>query len=45
MIESAKEHGTDEIIRQPMELKKAQKKVTNTGNVEISNVTFEFGKK
>jgi thiamine biosynthesis lipoprotein len=45
MIESSKEHGTDEIIRQPMELKKAIKKVTNTGNVEISNVTFEFRKK
>ena len=45
LIESAKEHGTDEIIRQPMELKKALKKVTNAGNVEISNVTFEFRKK
>ncbi|RYG07225.1 MAG: DUF2271 domain-containing protein, partial [Chitinophagaceae bacterium] len=45
MIESAKEQGTDEIIRQPMELKKAIKKVTNVGNVEISNVTFDFRKK
>lgn len=45
IIETSKEHGTDEIIRQPMELKKALKKVTNSGNVEISNVTFEFRKK
>lgn len=45
MIESSKEHGTDEIIRQPLELKKAAKKVTAAGNVEISNVTFEFRKK
>jgi thiamine biosynthesis lipoprotein len=45
MIESSKEHGTDEIIRQPMELKKVPKKVINAGNVEISNVTFEFRKK
>jgi len=45
IIESSKEHGTDEIIRQPMELKKALKKVTNAGNVEISNVTFDFRKK
>ncbi|MEJ5993881.1 DUF2271 domain-containing protein [Pedobacter sp. Du54] len=45
LIESSKEHGTDEIIRQPMELKKAPQKVTNAGNVEISNVTFEFRKK
>lgn len=45
MIESSKEHGTDEIIRQPMEFKKAPKKVTNSGNVEISNVTFDFHKK
>ena len=44
-IESSKEHGTDEIIRQPLELKKAAKKVTAAGNVEISNVTFEFRKK
>ena len=44
-IESAKEHGTDEVIRQPMELKKTAKKVTIAGNVEISNVTFEFRKK
>ena len=45
IIETAKEHGTDEIIRQPMEFKKAAKKATNTGNVEISNVTFDFYKK
>lgn len=45
LIESSKEHGTDEIIRQPMELKKATKKITVPGNVEISNVTFEFRKK
>lgn len=45
IIESSKEHGTDEIIRQPMELKKALKKVTNPGNVEITNVTFDFRKK
>ncbi len=45
IIESSKEHGTDEIIRQPIELKKAPKKVTNAGNVEISNVTFDFRKK
>lgn len=44
-IESSKEHGTDEIIRQPLELKKAAKKVIVAGNVEISNVTFEFRKK
>ncbi|SFH10841.1 DUF2271 domain-containing protein [Pedobacter insulae] len=45
MIESSKEHGTDEIIRQPLELRKAAKKVTIAGNVEISNVTFDFRKK
>ena len=45
IIETSKEHGTDEIIRQPMEFKKAAKKATNTGNVEISNVTFDFYKK
>lgn len=45
MIETSKEHGTDEIIRQQMEFKKAAKKVTNPGNVEISNVTFDFYKK
>lgn len=44
-IETSKEHGTDEILRQPMELKKAAKKVSNKGNVEISNVTFDFRKK
>ncbi len=45
MIETSKEHGTDEIIRQPLELKKAIKKAANAGNVEISNVTFDFHKK
>lgn len=45
MIETSKEHGTDEIIRQPMEFKKVAKKVTVVGNVEISNVTFDFYKK
>lgn len=45
MIETSKEHGTDEIIRQPMELKKSAKKITVNGNVEISNVTFDFYKK
>ncbi|WP_316785987.1 DUF2271 domain-containing protein [Pedobacter frigiditerrae] len=45
MIETSKEHGTDEIIRQSLELKKAAKKTTNAGNVEISNVTFDFYKK
>jgi len=45
IIETSKEHGTDEIIRQPMEFKKAAKKATNAGNVEISNVTFDFYKK
>ncbi|MFD0940344.1 DUF2271 domain-containing protein [Pedobacter boryungensis] len=45
MIETSKEHGTDEIIRQPMELKKSARKATSAGNVEISNVTFDFYKK
>ncbi|WP_082435208.1 DUF2271 domain-containing protein [Pedobacter sp. Hv1] len=45
IIETSKEHGTDEIIRQPMELKKSAKKATAAGNVEISNVTFDFYKK
>ena len=45
LIESSKEQGTDEIIRQPLDLKKAAKKVTIAGNVEISNVTFDFRKK
>ena len=45
VIETAKEHGTNEIIRQTMEFKKAPKKVTGTENVEISNVTFDFYKK
>lgn len=45
IIETSKEHGTDEILRQPMELKKAAKKATAEGNVEISNVTFDFYKK
>lgn len=45
IIETAKEHGTNEILRQEMELKKAAKKVAANGNVEISNVTFDFHKK
>lgn len=45
IIETSKEHGTDEILRQPMELKKVAKKVTAPGNVEFSNVTFDFHKK
>lgn len=45
IIESAKEHGTNEIIRQTMEFKKAAKKATDKGNIEISNVIFDFYKK
>jgi thiamine biosynthesis lipoprotein len=45
IIETSKEHGTDEILRQEMELKKVAKKVSVAGNVEISSVTFEFRKK
>lgn len=45
MIETSKEHGTDEIVRQPLELKKAAKKTNNAGNVEISNLAFDFYKK
>lgn len=45
IIETAKEHGTDEILRQPLELLKSPVKVTHNGNVEISNVSFEFAKK
>lgn len=45
IIETSKEHGTDEILRQPLELNKAPIKVTHAGNVEISNVSFEFVKK
>ncbi|WP_410221797.1 DUF2271 domain-containing protein [Pedobacter sp.] len=45
IIETSKEHGTDEILRQPMELKKSAKRETNAGNVEISNVVFDFVKK
>lgn len=45
IIETSKEHGTDEILRQPLELKKSPVKVTHAGNVEISNVSFEFNKK
>ncbi len=44
-IESSKERGTDEIIRQTLELRNAAVNATATGNVEISNVTFEFRKK
>lgn len=45
MIETSKEHGTDEIIRQQMEFKKAPRKVKNAGNVEISNLSFDYYKK
>lgn len=45
ILETSKEAGTDEIIRQQMEFKKTAKKATNAGNVEISNVTFDFYKK
>ncbi|RZK91349.1 MAG: DUF2271 domain-containing protein, partial [Pedobacter sp.] len=45
ILETAKEAGTDEIIRQQMEFKKTAQKVTNAGNIEISNVTFDFYKK
>lgn len=45
IIETAKEHGTNEIIRQALDLKKAPVKVTNAGNVEVSAASFEFGKK
>lgn len=45
VIETAKEHGTDEILRQEMEFKKSAKKISATGNVEISNVSFDFHKK
>jgi thiamine biosynthesis lipoprotein len=45
VIETSKEHGTDEILRQEMEFKKSAKKTNATGNVEISNVTFDFHKK
>lgn len=44
-IETAKEHGTNEIIRQVLDLKKAPVKASNAGNVEVSAVSFEFGKK
>jgi thiamine biosynthesis lipoprotein len=45
IIETSKEHGTDEILRQEMELKKSAKKTSVTGNVEISSVNFDFHKK
>lgn len=45
IIETSKEHGTDEILRQEMELKKSPKKASSAGNVEISNVNFDFHKK
>jgi thiamine biosynthesis lipoprotein ApbE len=45
IIETAKEHGTNEIIRQPMELRKAPAKASHAGNVEVSNASFEFVKK
>lgn len=45
IIETSKEHGTDEILRQPIDLFKAPVKLAHNGNVEISNVSFEFAKK
>ena len=45
LIETSKEHGTDEIIRQQIDFKKTAIKVINSGNVEISNLTFDFYKK
>jgi len=45
IIETAKEHGTDEILRRELELKKSPIKATAAGNVEFSNVTFDFRKK
>jgi len=45
IIETAKEHGTNEIIRQVLDLKKAPVKATNAGNVEVSAASFEFAKK
>jgi len=45
IIETAKEHGTNEIIRQGLDLKKAPVKATNAGNVEVSAASFEFAKK
>lgn len=45
IIETAKEHGTNEIIRQSLDLKKAPVKASNAGNVEVSAASFEFGKK
>ncbi len=45
IIETSKEHGTDEIIRQPLDLKKDPLKLNGKGNVEVSNVLFDFYKK
>lgn len=45
VIESAKEHGTTEIIRQTMEFKKAAQKIKVAGNVEIALVVFDFYKR
>ncbi|RZK50603.1 MAG: DUF2271 domain-containing protein [Pedobacter sp.] len=45
LIETSKEHGTDEFLKQSLDLKKTAHKVNNNGNVEISNVVFEFKKK
>lgn len=45
VIETAKEHGTDEILRQPIQISKTPVKIAHNGNVEISNVSFEFAKK
>ena len=45
LIETSKEHGTDEFLKQSLVLKKSPVKVSNAGNVEISNVLFDFKKK
>lgn len=45
IIETSKEHGTDEILRQPIDLAKKPVKVAHSGNVEVSSVVFEFAKK
>lgn len=45
IIETAKEHGTNEIIRQALELKKTPIKAVSAGNVEVAAVNFEFGKR
>lgn len=45
IIETSKEHGTDEILRQPIDLAKKPVKLAHNGNVEVSSVVFEFAKK